>query len=160
MAGEEVYRVAAEQLTDGFLTTEILDPGLWQAFLLARPWLPAARRQASDDALREALPEIVIRGLGDNHSLGDGDLGYIDLLLAAADALQDDSLIELSGQLASAVVEDIERNGARGAAPLGVESPGWTNGLAGIGYGLLRVAAPGTTASFAALLVGAGLRQE
>ena len=40
------------------------------------------------------------------------------VMVAAAGALQDDPLIELSGRAVAFVVEDIERNGARGAVPL------------------------------------------
>jgi lantibiotic modifying enzyme len=45
-------------------------------------------------------------------------------------------------RLAAGVLESIERDGWRCASPLGVESPGLMTGLAGIGYGLLRLAEP------------------
>ena len=43
---------------------------------------------------------------------------------------------------ATCILADIRANGYRCGTPLGVETPGLMTGLAGIGYGLLRVAEP------------------
>jgi hypothetical protein len=45
-------------------------------------------------------------------------------------------------RIAAMVLQSIERDGWLSGLPLGVESPGLMTGLAGIGYGLLRLAAP------------------
>lgn len=45
-------------------------------------------------------------------------------------------------RLAAVILESIEREGWLCGLPSGVESPGLMTGLAGIGYGLLRLAAP------------------
>ena len=43
---------------------------------------------------------------------------------------------------AALILEEIDREGWLCGVPLGVESPGLMTGLAGIGYGLLRLAEP------------------
>jgi lantibiotic modifying enzyme len=40
------------------------------------------------------------------------------------------------------ILENIERDGWQCGNPLGVETPGLMTGIAGIGYGLLRLADP------------------
>jgi hypothetical protein len=51
----------------------------------------------------------------------------------------------------AAVLVSIDRDGWRCGNPLGVESPGLMTGLAGIGYGLLRIAEPTLVPSALAL---------
>jgi lantibiotic modifying enzyme len=51
----------------------------------------------------------------------------------------------------SGILESIARRGWLCANPLGVESPGLMTGLAGIGYELLRLAAPTRVPSVLAL---------
>ena len=148
LTGDPAYRVMAAEIAGRHLSPDAADPGLWQAYLSARRWLPDDRRRALDGAMRERLPRIAERAMGDNHSLGYGDLGYIDLLFHAAAELEDDALAGLAARMAAAVVEDIRHRGPREATPLGVESPGLLAGLAGIGYGLLRVADPAATPPF------------
>jgi len=55
------------------------------------------------------------------------------------------------------IVASIEANGFVTGVPLGVETPGFMTGLAGIGYELLRLAQPGTVPS--ALLLAPPRRQ-
>ena len=148
LTDEPAYGVMATELADTHLTPNTTDPGLWRAYLFARRWLPNDRRGALDGAMRERLPRIAERAVGDNHSLRYGDLGYIGMLFDAAAVLEDDALAGLAARMAAAVVEDIQRHGPRGATPLGVESPGLLAGLAGIGFGLLRVADPAATPPF------------
>lgn len=145
LTGEKRFLDAAHKLANEFATGDHTDPGLWRAYLLARPWLPKTGRKRLDGVLRQALPGAVAQVFGRTHSLEYGDLGLIDLLLSAAAALEDVGLGELAGRYATTVIDDIRGDGARTAIPLGIESPGFAAGLAGIGYGLLRVAAPETT---------------
>lgn len=150
VTGVSRYRNAAEKMCAALLERPPADPGLWLSYLAARPWLPEPGRQAQDDALRRALPELAAREIGRDHSLWSGDMAVLDLLWSAARALDDRPLNLLAGRYAAAVVQDIHQNGWRTAVPLALESPGFAAGLAGIGYGLLRMVAPEAAAPFAA----------
>jgi lantibiotic modifying enzyme len=79
-------------------------------------------------------------GFAMNHSLCHGALGNIELLLTAAQLLgrsEDRNDLE---RATAEVVASIEANGFLTGVPLGVETPGFMTGLAGIGYELLRLA--------------------
>jgi type 2 lantibiotic biosynthesis protein LanM len=114
-------------------------PGIGLARLHALNHLDdAATREEIDMALKTTLA----RGFGLNHSLCHGDLGNLELLLRASQALDDAQWRAQVNRLAAIILESIERDGWLCANPLGVESPGLMTGLAGIGYGLLRLAEP------------------
>jgi type 2 lantibiotic biosynthesis protein LanM len=104
-------------------------------------------RLSQPDTVARAEVEIAVRttldgGLGGNHSLCHGDLGNLDFLQAAAGFLQDQDLSMLVARLASGLIADIERRGPLCGLPLQAETPALMTGLAGIGYGLLRLADP------------------
>lgn len=143
LTGDEALQAEAARL----LSQATADPGadLWPAYLSARPWLPPAVRSAFDAALAEAMPSLLAQR-PDNHSLGRGVLGYLDLARSAADALDDAALRDRVARHAAGVLADIDR-GPRTGAPLAVPAPGLMAGLAGIGYGLLRLAAPAAVPS-------------
>jgi type 2 lantibiotic biosynthesis protein LanM len=89
-----------------------------------------------------ALDTTYRSGFGSNHSLCHGDMGSLELLLQASrrlpDAIWKVRLAERTAQtLASA-----EQSGWRCGVPLDVETPGLMDGLAGIGYGFLRLSQP------------------
>jgi lantibiotic modifying enzyme len=105
-----------------------------------------------DDAAARADIEAALRatradGFGDNHSLCHGDLGNLELFLQAGEVLADPRWGAEADRRGAAVLADVESRGWRCGLPQGVESPGLMNGLAGIGYGLLRLAAPGRVPS-------------
>jgi lantibiotic modifying enzyme len=81
-------------------------------------------------------------GFGYNHSLCHGDLGNLELLLQASQTLNDPQWKTQVDRLAAIILESIEKHGWLCGVPLKVETPGLMNGLAGIGYGLLRLAEP------------------
>ncbi len=88
------------------------------------------------DDLTAALVGTVHNGFGQNHSLCHGDLGNAELLLAAGDP---------NGRLAAiggAVLASLAAGPPRCGTPGEVETPALMIGMAGIGYGLLRLAAP------------------
>lgn len=91
-----------------------------------------------DTALKTTLAE----GFGKNHSLCHGDLGNLELLLQASQISNDPQWQTQIDRLAGNILDSIRQNGWLCGIPLGVESPGLMTGLAGIGYGLLRLAAP------------------
>lgn len=89
-----------------------------------------------------ALETTLAQGFGMNHSLCHGDLGNLELLQQAAGVLADPQLQARFESLSAGVLASIKNHGWLCGVPSGVETPGLMNGLAGIGYGLLRLAEP------------------
>ncbi len=89
-----------------------------------------------------AIATTVDRGFGRNHSLCHGDLGNLDFLMQAARRLGDEDLARTCLRIQAMTIASIEAHGLLCGVPLGVQSPSMMNGLAGIGYGLLRAADP------------------
>jgi lantibiotic modifying enzyme len=98
---------------------------------------PVARREA-EAAVRTTLKH----GFGGNHSLCHGDLGNLELLLQAREVLDQPQYQADIDRLAAQILDEIRLRGWISGVPQGAESPGLMTGLAGIGYGLLRLAAP------------------
>ena len=88
------------------------------------------------------LRTTVEEGLGGNHCLCHGELGNLETLVAASEVLNDPGLhataLDRGIQIASQVVE----GGWRCGTAQEIETPGLMTGLAGIGFGLLRLRAP------------------
>ena len=103
-------------------------------------------QQLDDLAVRReidaALHATLRRGFGHNHSLCHGDLGNLELLLQAGQMQEHERWHAEAYRLASPIVESVGRGEWLCGTPLGVDSPGLMTGLAGIGYGLLRLAMP------------------
>jgi class II lanthipeptide synthase len=104
----------------------------------------AALRHVDDPLLRDeiatATRTTLRTGFGDNHSLCHGDLGNVELLLQTIQLPGGGGDREAVDRVASRVLAEIDREGWRCGNPRAVESPGLMTGLAGIGYGLLRIA--------------------
>jgi type 2 lantibiotic biosynthesis protein LanM len=103
-------------------------------------------RFLDDAAMREdiatAVDATLAGGFGKGHSLCHGDLGNLEILALAAETLGSPELAGRVGRLTGGVVASIREHGWR-CGLLGVgEVPGLMLGLAGIGYGLLRLGAP------------------
>jgi type 2 lantibiotic biosynthesis protein LanM len=94
------------------------------------------------DEVAEAARQTVERGFGENHCQCHGDLGNLDFLLQARRTLGDPALDGPIDRQTRTVLASIARDGWLCGTRGGVESPGLMNGLAGIGYGLLRLADP------------------
>jgi lantibiotic modifying enzyme len=92
--------------------------------------------------IEAALKNTIEQGSTFNHSLCHGDLGNLDFILEASRVLADSTLAAKVKELSAAVLADIEQHGWICSNPLNVETPGLLIGLAGIGYGLLRLADP------------------
>jgi class II lanthipeptide synthase len=106
-----------------------------------------AVRHVDDPRLRAeaeiALASTLSGGFDHNHSLCHGDLGNAELLLQAAESLDDGERWRAEARRAAdRVLASIARYGWVSGLPRGVEVPGLMTGLAGIGYGLLRLAMP------------------
>lgn len=106
-----------------------------------------AMRHLDDPELRAeaetALASTLTRGFDRSHCLCHGDLGNAELLLEAAVVLGDTGRWRAEADHAGArVLESVAQHGWRSGLPRGVEVPGLMTGLAGIGYGFLRLALP------------------
>ncbi|MEM8933399.1 MAG: type 2 lanthipeptide synthetase LanM family protein, partial [Acidobacteriota bacterium] len=120
-------------------------PGVGLARLalgLADPELDARRRTRLDRDIDRAVTTTLDGGFGLGHSLCHGDLGNLDMLLEVAVHRGDAALEDRARRLGLAVASSIERQGFLVGTPGGTRPPGAMVGLAGIGYGLLRLAAP------------------
>ncbi len=106
-----------------------------------------ALRRLPDPELRAeaaiAVESTLARGFDRSHCLCHGDLGNAELLLEAGLALGDGPRWRAEANRAGGrVLESIATHGWRSGLPRGVEVPGLMTGLAGIGYGFLRLARP------------------
>jgi type 2 lantibiotic biosynthesis protein LanM len=113
-------------------------------------------RQVKEDPLLrteiEAALETTLReGFGASHCLCHGDLGNADVLVSAARALRDVKWARKAMRIAGGILDRVKETGWICGNALGVESPGLMTGIAGIGYGLLRLAAPERVPSVLAL---------
>ncbi len=114
-------------------------PGIGLARLCSLPHLDDAEIRAE---INTALKTTLTSGFGYNHSLCHGDLGNLELLLQASQTLDDPQWGTQVNRFAAIILENIDKHGWLCGVPLGVETPGLMNGLAGIGYELLRLAEP------------------
>jgi type 2 lantibiotic biosynthesis protein LanM len=89
-----------------------------------------------------AIATTVSQGFGHNHSLCHGDLGNLELLLQASEMFDRLDWRSQVDRFAAVILDSIDRRGWLCGIPLEVESPGLMTGLAGIGFGLLRLAEP------------------
>jgi lantibiotic modifying enzyme len=92
--------------------------------------------------LERAIQATLSRGPGANHSLCHGDLGNLDFLLQASQATGSHELALKVDELTNQIIAGMKQHGWLCGVPLAVESPALMNGLAGICYGLLRMAEP------------------
>ncbi|WP_373534680.1 type 2 lanthipeptide synthetase LanM family protein [Microcoleus sp.] len=87
-----------------------------------------------------ARETAIARGFGGNHSLCNGDLGNLEFLNSYQQML-DNSLGLNINHIATNVLESIRQYGWICDVPQQVENLGLMTGIAGIGYGFLRLAA-------------------
>jgi lantibiotic modifying enzyme len=113
-------------------------PGIGLARLVA---LQHVRDADIRNDLDLAIASTVANGFASNDSLCHGDLGNLELLLRARELGFGGSWETALATEASRLVERLARGEWRCGIPGGVETPGLMMGLAGIGYGLLRLGA-------------------
>lgn len=121
-------------------------PGIGLGRLLVRSVL---RNMVTDEVntieeeIAVALQTTQRAGFGGNHSLCHGDLGNLDTLLVAQRELGfSEQRQAFISHIVSRVFAGIRQEGWLCGVPFGTETPGLMTGIAGIGYGLLRAAAP------------------
>ena len=91
------------------------------------------------EELKQAILTTVRHGCCDNHSLCHGALGNLELLIEASRQLGPEYRPGQYEDMCDQVISDIEEGQWRCGVPMGAETPGLLTGLAGIGYGLLRI---------------------
>jgi type 2 lantibiotic biosynthesis protein LanM len=151
-AGEERFRALALELLDDAWRRwhrgprEAATEGTW---CYGAPGLVLALAAAheSGDAPPRALERAVAATLqagftGASHAPCNGTLGALDALLEAAPLLRGPEVAVRIGVESRLLLDSVRRDGWRCGVPLGLETPGLMNGLAGMGYGLLRLARP------------------
>lgn len=99
------------------------------------------------DEIAAAVSTTLREGWGRSHALCHGDLGNLELLLQAGAQGMLADWQTIIGREAARVLDQAEQDGWRCGLSVAVETPGLMVGLAGIGYGLLRLAAPTTVPS-------------
>lgn len=92
--------------------------------------------------LETALTTTLREGLGGNHCLCHGDLGNLEPLYLAGELLGEPRWSRAAREHAARLIHQGRERGWLCGLPRGTETPGLMMGLAGIGYGLLRLAAP------------------
>jgi len=136
------------RLLDGRGSGDI-PPVMW-SWCHGAPGIGLARLVAlgiRDDApaledLELALDSTARSGFDGNDSLCHGDLGNLDLLVTARARGYDGSWVGALAEQSARLVQRLARGEWRCGIPGAVETPGLMTGLAGIGYGLLRLADP------------------
>ena len=115
-------------------------PGIGMARLASLPYCDDARIR---EEIALAIDITLEQSFGTNHSLCHGDLGNLELLLSAAQQFPDEARYQSAvTRLSAQELESIQRQGWCTGVPHSFEVPGLMSGIAGIGYGLLRLAAP------------------
>ncbi|WP_437746998.1 type 2 lanthipeptide synthetase LanM family protein [Sorangium sp. So ce1504] len=119
-------------------------PGIALGRILSLPHMddPTVRSEI-DIGLETTLRE----GFGRGHSLCHGDMGNADVLLVAAEALDDPRYREAAFVRAADTLAEARQHGFRCGVPGERESPSLMVGLAGIGLGMLRLWSPETVPS-------------
>ncbi|MEU7656427.1 type 2 lanthipeptide synthetase LanM family protein [Micromonospora taraxaci] len=118
-------------------------PGIGMARLAAmsRPG-PAGCRPELSEELSSAVDDTLQSGFGNGHSLCHGDLGSLDFLQLVGDQTGDPALLHRVRRQAAAMLDSVATTGWHCGLHRDVGIPGLLTGLAGIGYGLLRLLAP------------------
>lgn len=114
-------------------------PGIGLARLQMLPHLGEPEVRAE---IEVAIDTTQANGFGDNHSLCHGDLGNLEFLSQAADALNLPHLRNEVEQRQGGIAACVAQGDWVCGINAGIETPGLMTGLAGIGYGLLRFAEP------------------
>ncbi|HEX2913348.1 MAG TPA: type 2 lanthipeptide synthetase LanM family protein [Chloroflexia bacterium] len=104
--------------------------------------LPYSNDAETRQEIEAAVNTTLAHGMGQNHSLCHGDMGNLELVLSAAQALGNEAYRQSLETLTASVLDSIETQGWCSGMAMGVEVPGLMTGLAGIGYQLLRLAQP------------------
>ncbi len=114
-------------------------PGIGLSRFFAAPLLndPEINRE-----IDIAIETTVHNGFGGAHCLCHGDVGNLELLIEASGLPGYESWKAAAAQRSGWLLNAARRHGWLCSTPKGIETPGLMLGLAGIGYGLLRLSDP------------------
>lgn len=139
------------QLEKLLLARQVGDDTFMMAWCHGAPGAGLARlralRHVDDPALRAeavtALESTRDGGFDRSHCLCHGDLGNVEVFLQAAEILDDGERWRAEvDRITAFILANIAEHGWKCGLPSALEVPGLMAGLAGIGYGLLRLADP------------------
>lgn len=133
-------------------------PGVGLSRIRMLPFIkPKKRREEFLSEIRTASATTLTAGIGSNHSLCHGDLGNLDFALQAAYTLEDKDLENNVYRYAKSILDDMQNSGwccgggSQIRSDYSLELPGLMLGLAGIGFGLLKLAHPNIVPSILTL---------
>lgn len=104
--------------------------------------LPILQDQQLHHEVEVAIQTTLAHGFGHSHCLCHGDMGNLELLLQTSTIFHDPQLYQKTYCLANTILYSRDHYGWLCGEPMNLETPGLMTGLAGIGYGLLRLAEP------------------
>lgn len=107
---------------------------------LARLDSPSVANSPNREEIEIALRTTALKGFDLNHSLCHGCMGNLELFLVADKTVAFDHWRKTTLHLVKEVMNNARSHGWRCGIARGISTPGLMTGLAGIGYGLLRIA--------------------
>jgi type 2 lantibiotic biosynthesis protein LanM len=140
-ATSDAIATAAHEHEKGLVATWCYGaPGVGIALLSAlEHTTDATERDRLHTGLAHAVESTLENGFGRNHCLCHGDLGSLDFLMLVHESRHPVAPLDRHIQAAAEwVMDSIVQSGWLCGTPAHVPSPGIMNGIAGIGYGLLR----------------------
>jgi lantibiotic modifying enzyme len=145
-AGEPGYLAAGQRAVGRAVSLGEPGPGQADGWCTGAAGLLAARRclagEASTARLRADLLDLRGRPVRGDLSLGHGELGLAEALSVVALTTRPGIAPGWLRQRAGFVLGTLRRSARYCGTPGGVPTPGLLNGLAGVGYGLLRLGFP------------------
>ncbi|GGD58016.1 type 2 lanthipeptide synthetase LanM family protein [Paenibacillus nasutitermitis] len=114
-------------------------PGVLLGRVLVNPYY---HDEQFNDEIQIALQTTLNRWRGTGNCLCHGDMGNLDVLLVCVKALNDPRLYDQVYHRASQSLDHARKHGWLCDVPPQAVAPGFMVGLAGIGYGLLRLSNP------------------
>jgi lantibiotic modifying enzyme len=144
--GEPAYLRAGSRAVRRAVSLADAAPGLEAGWCLGTAGLLAARCCLADEAslgrLRSDLLIFCRQPVRRDLSLSHGELGLTEAISVASAAAQAEAMPRSLRWRAGLVLDALRRHSDYFGTPGGVPTPGLLHGLAGIGYGLLRLAFP------------------
>ena len=123
-------------------------PGIGLARMHALPFIDDPQARQEIQVALETTSRAAATGV---HCLCHGGLGNADLFIEASRRSGDEESRARVRQVGAEILQGSKRHGWVCGTPSGIETPGLMLGLAGIGYGLLRLASPDMVPSVLAL---------
>ncbi|MEY8348873.1 type 2 lanthipeptide synthetase LanM family protein [Bacillus cereus] len=104
--------------------------------------LPHWNDTKMEEEIRIAIETTLRDGFGGSHCQCHGDFGNLEVLLVASDILDKPDLYKNAVKIGTEIVHEVNETGWCCGIPQNEDTPSLMLGLSGIGYGLLRLAAP------------------